>query len=101
MNLHRFFCFLAILLFGCTIMVSPLWAADRVMKLTIPTCDACGGKFKVRAVLTKIEGVKSHIIGENNTVTIVFDDQKITAREIVTSLEEADLPPTGNPIMIK
>jgi hypothetical protein len=34
-------------------------------------------------------------------LTIVFDDQKVTAQKIVTSLEEADLPPVGEPVMIK
>jgi copper chaperone CopZ len=51
--------------------------------------------------LTKIEGIKSHTLGVDNVLTVVFDDQKVTVQQIITSLEEADLPPEGAPVMIK
>jgi len=45
--------------------------------------------------------VQSHAHGDNNVVTIIFDDQETTAQKIINSLKDADLVPEGNPIMLK
>jgi len=39
MDLRRFFCFLAALLFGFTLVALPAWAAERTMQLSMPGCD--------------------------------------------------------------
>lgn len=40
MDIRRFFCCLCSLLLLITLFTAPVWAAERIVKLTIPGCDS-------------------------------------------------------------
>jgi hypothetical protein len=45
--------------------------------------------------------VVSHEFGDGDDLTVVFDDQKVTAQKIVNYLKAAGLSPSGDPVMIE
>lgn len=74
-------------------VVSPVWAASRIITLSVPgmTCAAC--PITVKKALTKVEGVtKAEVSYEKREAIVTFDDAKTSAQALTKATEDAGYP---------
>lgn len=88
----------AILTSAVLLLVSPGWAAQQIVTLSVPgmTCATC--PITVKKALTRLDGVidvKSNLTKRETTV--VFDDTRVKVDTVMKATEEAGFPSTITP----
>lgn len=77
------------------LLVSPVWAAQQTVTLSVPgmTCATC--PITVKKALTRVEGVidvKSNLAKRETTV--VFDNTRVKTEVLTRATKEAGFPST-------
>jgi copper chaperone CopZ len=76
----------------------PLLGTEKIVQLTVPTCDWPGTAQRIRYILGKTEGVRGvktdHL---SHTVTVTFDDKRVGVEQMVNVLKKDGFQVKGSP----
>lgn len=79
--------------FALVAVVTPVWAATKTVKLSVPgmTCAAC--PITVKKALSKVEGVsKTDVNFDKREAVVTFDDAKTSVQKLTKATEDAGYP---------
>jgi periplasmic mercuric ion binding protein len=85
--------FLVSIVFGLVISVQAASAAQRAITLKVNnmTCEAC--PYLVKKSLENISGVKKVTVSfRDYSAVVVFDDAKVSVRDLTSATEKAGFP---------
>ena len=78
-----------------------VWAAERIVQLTIPGCSSWSSNSRIGSILKKNNGVKQYEFKGHDLLIVTFDDEKTTLNIILDELSKGKFSPTGDPVYIK
>lgn len=87
--------FVIVILSVSSLFASPLWAANKSVKLSVPgmTCAVC--PITVKKSLINIKGVNTvEVSFENKLAVVTFDDSKTNVEALTAATFDAGYPST-------